>query len=412
MTRATASQTSHRIALLFNANKVYDREIIAGIGHYLRSTRVAWDLFLEEDFRCRLAGIERFEGDGIIADFDDPAVAEALQGSPLPVVAVGSSYEDPAQYPTALPYIATDNRKLVSLAWTHLIGAGLPHLAMYSLPVALENRWAQERERAFQALAHTEDMDAPIYRGLATSAPSWNQAIEQLSAWLHALPKPVGVIAVTDARARHLLQACLMHGIAVPEQVAIIGIDNDPLTRTLARIPLSSVIQGTAEMGKTAAHLLHQMLGGARFPGRRILVPPVGINVLESTKHEPLSSPHVMRARHFIRQYACQGIKTEQVADYVGVSRSSLEEYFRRELHCTVHQEILRHKLDAAKAMLASRDASSAEVAIRCGFTSLQYMYAVFRRELDCTPREYQDSVKPRSPPASSATRAACTSTS
>lgn len=395
MNRAPASQTSHRIALLFNANKVYDREIIAGIGHYLRSTRVAWDLFLEEDFRCRLTGIERFEGDGIIADFDDPAVAEALHGCPLPVVAVGSSFEDAAQYPADLPYIATDNRKLVSLAWTHLIGAGLPHLAMYSLPVAQENRWAQERELAFQALARDEGVDAPVYRGLATSAPSWNQASEQLGVWLDALPKPVGVIAVTDARARQLLQACLMHGIAVPEQVAIIGIDNDPLTRTLTRIPLSSVIQGTEEMGKTAAHMLHQMLGGARFPGRRILVPPVGINVLESTRHEPLSSPHVMRARHFIRQYACQGIKTEQVADYVGVSRSSLEEYFRRELHCTVHQEILRHKLDAAKALLASRDAASAEVAIRCGFTSLQYMYAVFRRELGCTPREYQDSVTP-----------------
>ncbi len=395
MNRAPASQTSHRIALLFNANKVYDREIIAGIGQYLSSTRVAWDLFLEEDFRCRLVGIERFDGDGIIADFDDPAVADALSGCRLPVVAVGSSFEDAAQYPPDVPYIATDNAKLVSLAWTHLIGAGLPHLAMYSLPAAEENRWAQQRELAFQKLARDEGLDAPVYRGLATSAPSWNQAIEQLSVWLHSLPKPVGVIAVTDARARHLLQACLIHGIAVPEQVAILGIDNDPLTRTLTRIPLSSVIQGTGEMGKTAAHLLHQMLRGARFPGRRILVPPVGINVLESTRHEPLSSPHVMRARHFIRQYACQGIKTEQVADYVGISRSSLEEYFRRERQCTVHQEILRHKLDAAKAMLASRDASSAEVAIRCGFTSLQYMYAVFKRELGCTPREYQDSAAP-----------------
>jgi LacI family transcriptional regulator len=395
MNRAPASQTSHRIALLFNANKVYDREIIAGIGQYLSSTRVAWDLFLEEDFRCRLVGIERFDGDGIIADFDDPAVAEALSGCRLPVVAIGSSFEDAAQYPPDVPYIATDNTKLVSLAWTHLIGAGLQHLAMYSLPAAEENRWAQQRELAFEKLARDEGLDAPVYRGLATSATSWNQAIEQLSVWLHSLPKPVGIIAVTDARARHLLQACLIHGIAVPEQVAIIGIDNDPLTRTLTRIPLSSVIQGTGEMGKTAAHLLHQMLRGARFPGRRILVPPVGINVLESTRHEPLASPHVMRARHFIRQYACQGIKTEQVADYVGISRSSLEEYFRRERQCTVHQEILRHKLDAAKAMLASRDASSAEVAIRCGFTSLQYMYAVFKRELGCTPREYQDSVEP-----------------
>jgi LacI family transcriptional regulator len=182
--------------------------------------------------------------------------------------------------------------------------------------------------------------------------------------------------------------------IPVPEQVAIVGIDNDPLTRTLTRIPITSVIQGAEEMGRTAAHLLHRMLLGARFPGTVIRVPPVGINVLESTDHQPLASPYVMRARHFIRQYACQGIKTEQVADYVGVSRSSLEEHFRRELGRTVHQEILRHKLEHARALLAKNEVSNAEVAIRCGFTSVQYMYAVFRRELDCTPKEYQERLR------------------
>ena len=264
MTRVPSAQTPHRIALLFNANKVYDREIISGIGQYLHTTRVVWDLFLEDDFRCRLTGIERFDGDGIIADFDDPAVASALAGSPLPVVAVGSSYEDPAQYPDDVPYIATDNRS--SCRSRTRTSAGLAHFAMYSLPIAQENRWAQQRARVRPARARGR-ADAPIYRGLSTSASGWNHAIEQLIGWLHALPKPVGVIAVTDARARHLLQACLIAGIAVPEQVAIIGIDNDPLTRTLTRIPLSSVIQGTEEMGRTAAHLLHRMLRGARFPG-------------------------------------------------------------------------------------------------------------------------------------------------
>ncbi|MEM5438232.1 DNA-binding transcriptional regulator [Paraburkholderia diazotrophica] len=391
MTRQHAAQRTHRIALLFNANKVYDREIITGIGNYLLSTRVAWDLFLEEDFRARLNGIECFEGDGFIADFDDPAVCDALANSRLPVVAVGGSYEDASKYPANLPYIATDNMQLMSLAYKHLIGAGLQRFALYSLPESPTNRWAQERELAFDALLKADGLEGDVHRGLPTSAPVWHQASVQLTEWLQSLPKPVGIIAVTDARARQVLQACLISGIAVPEQVAIIGIDNDPLTRSLTRIPLSSVIQGTEEMGRTAAHLLHQMLGGARFAGRRILVPPVGINVCESTKHEPLASPYVMRARHYIRQYACQGIKTEQVADYVGVSRSSLEDYFRRELGCTVHQEILKHKLDVAKQLLAQQDMSSAEVAIRCGFTSLQYMYAVFRRELDCTPREYQE---------------------
>ncbi|MDR3429909.1 MULTISPECIES: XylR family transcriptional regulator [Silvimonas] len=378
----------HRIALLFNANKIYDRQVITGIGEYLGSTRVAWDLFLEEDFRCRLNGLENWQGDGIIADFDDPAVAEALAKSPLPVVAVGSSYQNEADYPRGVPYVATDNLKLIKLAHDHLIDVGLERFALYSLPESSINRWAQEREKAFSKLVGKE---AEIHRGLATSPTGWSSASEQLAAWLKSLPKPVGVIAVTDARARHLLQACLSAGIAVPEEVSIIGIDNDPLTRTLNRIPLSSVAQGAEEMGRTAAHMLHQMLHGARLGETRILVPPVGINVLASSQYQPLSSPYVMRARHYIRQYACQGIKTEQVADYVGVSRSSLESYFRRELGYTVHQEILLFKLEKAREMLLAGELPTSEIAVRCGFTSLQYLHAVFKRELGCTPREFYD---------------------
>src|SRR5437868_12468722 len=116
---------SHRIALLFNANKIFDREVIAGIAAHLSSTRASWDLFLEEDFRLRLPGIEKWQGDGIIADFDDPSVAEALASSRIPLVAVGGSYENEADYPTGVPYVATDNFKLIKLAYDHLIDAGL-----------------------------------------------------------------------------------------------------------------------------------------------------------------------------------------------------------------------------------------------------------------------------------------------
>jgi LacI family transcriptional regulator len=382
---------SHRIALLFNANKIFDREVISGIAAHLASTRASWDLFLEEDFRCRLPGIEHWHGDGIIADFDDPGVQAALSRSRIPVVAVGGSYENESNYPSGVPYVATDNYKLVKLAYDHLVEMGLRQFACFSLPEALENRWAQERENAYRSLMRRDKVEPHIYRGHNTYAPSWDEAVEQQIKWLRSLPKPIGIIAVTDARARQLLQACLIAGIEVPEQVALIGIDNDPLCRILTRIPLSSVIQGAQEMGRTAAHLLDQMLNGARIGDTRILVPPAGINVLASSKHEAAKHPHVMRARHFIRQYACQGIKTGQVADYVGISRSSLESYFRQELGCSVHDEILRFKLDAATTMLARGDVGIADVALSCGFTSVQYMHAVFKRELGCTPRAYQD---------------------
>ncbi|QWT18936.1 DNA-binding transcriptional regulator [Bacillus sp. NP157] len=379
----------HRIALLFNANKVYDRQVIAGIGHYLNSTRVEWDLFLEEDFRSRMRDIHQFKGDGVIADFDDPEAASALHELHIPVVAVGSSYHDPKAYPSGVPYIATDNDRLVRLAYDHLIEQGLSRFAFYSIPPAPGSRWAQEREHAFRQIVTAENVEGLVYEGSPTSAGGWGEAVEHLVEWLGGLPKPIGVIAVTDARARQLLQACVIGGIAVPEQVAIVGIDNDPMAQLLNRIPLTSVIQGAEEMGRTAAHVLHQMLRGMDCSTTRVVVPPVGINVQVSSRFQPMRSPHVMRASHYIRQYGLLGIKTEQVADYVGVSRTVLEEHFKRELKQTVHQAILKYKLDTACDLIVNGDTTLADIAIRCGFTSLQYMYAVFRREYDCTPRQY-----------------------
>jgi LacI family transcriptional regulator len=384
------STSTQRIALLFNANKYFDREVITGIADYLSSTRVQWDLYLEEDFRLRLDGIAQWQGDGIIADFDDPAVAQALAGSRMPVVAVGGSYEDPADYPALLPYVATDNMQVVKLAYEHLVEAGLRNFALFSLPASPENRWAQEREKAFAALMRRDRMLPAVFRGQATRAPTWDEAVQEQIAWLHSLPKPVGIVAVTDARARQLLQACSLAGIAVPEQVAIVGIDDDPLARALTRIPLSSVIQGAQEIGRGAAQLLDQMLHGVRLPPTRVLVPPSGIRVLASSAHQPARHPHVMRARHFIRQYACQRIRTEQVADYVGISRSSLESHFRQELGHSVHDEILRSRLHAATRILEQGDCNLTDVALRCGFTSSQYMHSVFKRELGCSPRGYQ----------------------
>jgi LacI family transcriptional regulator len=389
-----ARSHAHRIALLFNANKAFDRDVILGVADYLSGTRVQWDLFLEEDFRLRLAGIEKWQGDGIIADCDDPVVAAALAGTRVPLVAVGGSYEHPADYPAAVPYVATDNFKVIKLAYEHLIESGLRHFALFSLPEASENRWAQEREKAFAALAQHDHARPEIFRGQCTRAPTWNQAVREQIAWLHRLPKPVGIIAVTDARARQLLQACALAGIAVPEQVAVVGIDNDPLARVLTRIPLTSVIQGAQEMGRTAAHLLDRILHGVPLATARILVPPAGINVQASSQHVPATHPHVMRARHYIRQYACQGIKTDQVANYVGISRSSLESHFRQQVGYSVHDEILRARLDAATAMLAQDDCNLADVAHKCGFTSSQYMHLVFKRELGCSPRGYQQRVR------------------
>lgn len=387
---AAHRKNSFRVALFMKAKGAYGRDVVAGVCDYVQSTRQVWDFLLYEDFRCRLEGIPSWSGDGAIADFDDPEFQEVFSQSKLPVVAVGGSYERDADYPAGIPYVATDNFGLVAQAYHHLVDMGLRRFALYSTPPKPTNRWAQERERAYLKLCRRDGLNPILFAGHATDGLDWEIILNDLVRWLSELPKPVGIIAVTDARARQVLQACIMAGIAVPEEVALVGIDDDTLLRMLARIPISSVRQGTREMGRVAAAMLHRRLIGDTLAEPRVLVPPGGVNAQLSSRHQPTYDPYVMRARHYIRQFAAQGVKVAQVADYVGVSRATLDNHFRKAFGTTVHDEMLSFRLQLARQALERRDGSCEEIAARAGFTTEQYMHAVFKRELGCSPREYQ----------------------
>jgi LacI family transcriptional regulator len=382
----------HSITLLFNANKVYDRQVIEGIGHYLQSSKVDWDIYLEEDFRIRLEHINDWAGDGIIADFDDVDIQRALENSSVPVVGVGGSYSKAEDYPE-VPYVATDNHALINTAFEHLRHKGIERFAYYGVPIDGNLRWALERERAIHSLTEEEGYDCQIYRGHTTSPETWQYAMNRLTDWIQGLPTPIGIIAVTDARARHLLQACDHLGIEVPDRVSIIGIDDDDIARHLSRISLSSVTQGCFEMGYRAAKLLHKKLQGIDVSHKQILIPPVGIAERQSSDYKSLKDAHVIQAMHFIRQYATKGIKVEQVTDYVGISRSNLEQRFQSERGHSIHTEIHNEKLTRACKMLEDTNVSPNEIASICGYPSLQYMYAVFKKHFNQTPKAYRESV-------------------
>ncbi|QBH98445.1 xylose operon transcription regulator XylR [Limnobaculum zhutongyuii] len=379
-----------RITLLFNANKVYDRQIIEGVGEYLQASQCDWDIFIEEDFRCRIDSVKDWLGDGVIADFDDPEIEQALSQANIPVVGVGGSYHRPEDYPP-VHYIATDNHALVSTAFMHLKEKGLNHFAFYGLPHHISHRWATEREHAFRQLVTEGNYRHSIFQGMETAPENWKHAQNRLADWLQNLPAHTGIIAVTDARARHLLQVCEHMDIAVPEKMCVIGIDNEELTRYLSRVALSSVAQGSRQMGYQAAKLLHKLLKQGDFPVQRILVPPVKVVERRSTDYRSLHDPAVIQAMHFIRYHACKGIKVEQVLDAVGISRSNLEKRFRDETGNTIHGLIHQEKLNRASEFLAASTLSINEISQMCGYPSLQYFYSVFKKEYGITPKEYRD---------------------
>ena len=385
-------QAKHSISLLFNANKVYDRQVIEGIGHYLQSSKVDWDVYLEEDFLARLDHIEEWGGDGIIADFDDPAIQSALLNVKVPVIGIGGSYSNEQDYPD-VPYVATDNYEVVKAAYEHLKKKGLERFAFYGFPADQNHRWAVERERAMVKLCKDDGYDCSVYRGHPTRPETWQYTMNRVTDWIQGLPNPVGIVSVTDARARHLLQACEHIGKLVPDSISIVGIDDDDIARYLSRISLSSVTQGCFEMGFQAARLLHRHLENPNLKNKRVLVPPAGVSERQSTDFKALKDPYVIQAMHYIRQNACRGIKVEQVLDYVGVSRSNLEQRFREERGHSIHTEIHNEKLAKACKLLAEESMSTNDVAQVCGYPSLQYMYAVFKKHYDKTPREFREGI-------------------
>lgn len=383
-------QAKHSITLLFNANKVYDRRIIEGIGHYLQSSKADWDLYLEEDFVASLNQLSLTKCDGVIADFDDPEIARACENLEVPVIAVGSSYQDVSQYPDK-PYVATDNFAVVQAAYEHLKQKGLDRFAFYSVPIDQQHRWAKEREEAIQQLCQQDGYTCSIYRGYCTKPQTWQYSMNRLTEWIASLPNPVGILSVTDARARYLLQACDHLGKVVPDQVSIIGIDDDDIARHLSRISLSSVTQGCFDMGFQAARLLHNRLDNPTLKNKVVTIPPIGVAQRQSTDFQALQDPYVIQAMHYIRQNACRGIKVEQVLAFVGVSRSNLEQRFKQEQGYSIHHEIHVQKLERACELLVKTVDSAEKISRASGYPSLQYMYAVFKKHFGITPKQYRD---------------------
>ncbi|MBP2168972.1 LacI family transcriptional regulator [Erwinia toletana] len=384
------SDKRFRITLLFNANKVYDRQVVEGVGEYLQASQTDWDIFIEEDFRCRIENIREWLGDGVIADYDDQQIETLLQPVSVPIVGVGGSYHRAQDYPP-VHYIATDNAALVESAFMHLKEKGVHRFAFYGLPLSSGKRWAQEREYAFRQLVAQERYQGVVYQGMETAPENWQHAQNRLADWVQTLPPQTGIIAVTDARARHLLQVCEHLKIPVPEKLCVIGIDNEELTRYLSRVALSSVAQGSRQMGYQAAKLLHRLLDKQALPLQRILVPPVKVIERRSTDYRSLHDPAVIQAMHYIRFNACKGIKVEQVLDAVGMSRSNLEKRFKDETGETIHALIHSEKLEKARTLLITSSMSINEISQMCGYPSLQYFYSVFKKSYASTPGEYRE---------------------
>ena len=174
---------SYKVVLLFNANNIYDRQILKGIGDFLKANNIHWNIYISETMRYDTNTAFHFDCDGIIANFDDPDIQDLLTNVDIPIIGVGSSHHDNSSYPK-VPYVAADNFAIIESAFNHLCSKGINQFAFYGLPSHRSCRWAAVREQFFEQIVSQKGYEGFIYQGTTTSLDNWQDSLDKLSKWL------------------------------------------------------------------------------------------------------------------------------------------------------------------------------------------------------------------------------------
>ncbi len=387
MTRRT-----YQVALLVSTANDYDRKIISGVARYAQESG-NWALFCEDEHLHKMPSLGRWQGDGVIAQLENPAIHQSIARLRIPVVGV-VSLAQASQVLEKVVCVSTDNRRIGERGAEHLLECGFENFGYCGVPATQLNGWSKERGRAFADFLARIGYPCAMYTGRHRTARQWERLLSHMATWLQSLKFPVGIMACDDARAHHLLEACRRLGLQVPEDVAILGVDNDQLMCELCQPPLSSIETGIREVGYEAAVALARLLTGKQPKTMRMLVPPGKLVVRRST--DILTVPHaqVAIALRYIRDHADEPIQVLDVSRQVGVSRSTLDHHFRLVVGRTTHDEIERVRRNMARSLLENTDLPLRIIAVKSGYRNEQYMCKVLRQALGQTPGQYRQSVR------------------
>ena len=372
-----------RVILLVETSRTFGRELLYGIARYSRN-HGPWAFYKETGGLERsISRLKNWGADGII--MRNPKRSDELIAMGLPTILVIHRREEPAGFPR----IITDSRAVARMAAEHLLDRGFRSFAYCGFDDMV---WSEQRSRAFRERIAESGHKAFIYEQPASARTrAWEREQALLAAWLARLPKPVGLFACNDDRAQHVTEACKTAGLHVPEEVAIIGVDNDELVCDLADPPLSSVALDTEMAGYHAAELLDQMMRGQKTQiAQDIVVNPTHIVTRRSSDILAIDDPDVARGIRFIRKNARRGIRVNDVAEAAALSRRVLEKRFRNLLNRSVHEEIRRVRIDQIVTMLVETDLPIAEIAYRLGFPGVEHIARYFRKEQHMSPQDYR----------------------
>jgi LacI family transcriptional regulator len=378
-------RTKH-VALLIETSREYGRGLLRGVTRFHRE-HAHWSTY----FKPQGLGesppdwLRTWKGDGILARIDDRRMADRVLATGLPVVDLRGALEG-----LGLPSIGVDNREVARMAVQHLLDRGLRHFAFCGVHPG-RNRFDDERCNRFRQHVEATGHSCNVFERWRHWA-NWERGQQEIADWLAELPKPVGVMTCHDDRGQQVLDACQRMGAHVPDEVAVIGVDNDPYLCNLTLPSMTSVDVNPERSGFEAASLLDRLMRGRKAPKQPIYFPPRHIVTRQSTDTIAVDDPDVSAVARFIRDHACEGIRIEAALAASSVSRSTLTRRFKSLLSRTPMAHLTHIRIETAKQLLLETDLTVATISERCGFTEPKYFVEAFHRVVREPPGRFRKS--------------------
>ncbi|MDB6148613.1 MAG: LacI family transcriptional regulator [Chthoniobacter sp.] len=380
------SNVTPHVALIIETSKVYGREILLGISRFL-ALHGPWSIFTHERGQNDPdpSWLARWGGHGIITRSFDLKLCRRAWKRGIPVVSLRHLSEKPP-----LPTVFPDQRLIGERVATHFTTRGFRHFGYCG--VAGKKEWERRRRTAFIRHVETNGGSWHEYQPDDTSDAdgNWEKEQEALIAWLQDLPKPVGIMAAHDSKGVQILDACRRAGIPVPDAVAVVSVDNDPVLCELASPPLSSLDQNGQKLGFEAASLLDRMMRGEKIEPANFFFEPGEVITRQSSDVFAVRDQNVAKAARFIRENACREINSKAIALAAGQSRRALEKKFRACTGRTPMEEVHEIRLRRIKQLLTETDYILPVVAEQSGFTYHEYMSRFFKKHTGITPGDYR----------------------
>ncbi len=371
------------VAILVEASNAYSSGLVKGISKYIWK-HGPWNIFYEERTLDSPvpSWFRTWRGDGVI-------VRSRTQDLALAAVETGAKVVDLGQNRLpGLPTVYPDYAGSSIMAADHLKERLFERFAFVGLK---DQRFSRLRREAFcQRLGGSVETFELNQREFLENGAIGS---DEFVGWLKRLVKPCGIMVCYDLIGIYVIQACVNAGILVPEEIAVVGVNNDETLCGLSPIPLSSVAQDTIGAGYAAAELLDGLIQGKKDLPTSIVVPPLYVVKRISTDACVSSDKIVGQAMQIILKSACKGLSVHSLSEQLNINRRQLERRFKKFMRRTVHDEIRRIQLQEACQLLSGTKLSIANIARRVGMGASSQLSIVFKARFGQTPGEYRKSV-------------------